>query len=158
MAYTLIATQTLTAAAASVTFSSIPATYKDLVLEMVAQDTASAYFIVRFNGDTASNYSRTVLRGNGSAASSFRGSNETAYYASTGGSADKRVSIANIMSYASTNVFKTVVARENADSVLDANATLWRKSPAEAITSIAINGTSGSSIGSGSVFRLWGVS
>lgn len=58
-AITLIASQTLTAAAATVTFSSIPGTYKDLVIIGVARSNKSANnddTRLQFNGDTGSNY------------------------------------------------------------------------------------------------------
>jgi hypothetical protein len=71
--YTLISSNVLTASAASVTFSSIPATYTDLVLRVSARDdsaTVQQQFLLRLNGDTSSLYSITYLEGNGSAASS----------------------------------------------------------------------------------------
>jgi len=69
--YDNIATTTLTSAAATFTFSSIPATYTDLRLVVVMRvDTTNTCFI-RYNGDTGSNYSYTVLWGNGTTANSF---------------------------------------------------------------------------------------
>jgi hypothetical protein len=71
--YTLIASSTVGAGgAASITFSSIPATYTDIVFEIsgrstVAQLGASLY--MRFNGGSTTNTIRN-LYGNGSAAAS----------------------------------------------------------------------------------------
>lgn len=59
--------------AASIDFTSIPATYTDLVLKLSARDgTAQIYGdgIVRFNADSAANYSRIRLEGNGASAAS----------------------------------------------------------------------------------------
>ena len=69
--YTLIASNTLLSAAASVTFSSIPATYTDLVLRCAVRGTGTTTSTVQvtFNGSTSSYSYRTVL-GNGSSASS----------------------------------------------------------------------------------------
>ena len=70
--YTPIATQTLGSSAASVTFSSIPGTYTDLMLISFAQGQASGgdnRLVLQFNGDTATNYSSTYLIGNGTTAS-----------------------------------------------------------------------------------------
>lgn len=72
--YTLISSNVLGSSAASVTFSSIPATYTDLVLRISARYSAavvSAQIQLQPNGNTTStNYSQTAIRGTGSAASS----------------------------------------------------------------------------------------
>jgi hypothetical protein len=73
--YTLIESQVLGSSAASVTFSSIPATYTDLVLKVSVRSNRAAGFDnidIRFNGDSASNYSRTIISGNGEEVSSSR--------------------------------------------------------------------------------------
>ena len=78
--YTLISSNTLTSSAASVTFSSIPATYTDLVLRISARsDRVSTTDRLRltFNSDTATNYSNITLVGDGAAASSQNASNAT---------------------------------------------------------------------------------
>jgi hypothetical protein len=78
--YTLISSNVLSSAAASVTFSAIPATYTDLVLRVSARRdnaAASGHFRMRFNGLTTSVYSFTYLTGNGSAAGSTRATSAT---------------------------------------------------------------------------------
>ena len=71
--YTPIATQTLGSAAASVTFSSIPQGYTDLVVVIgSATFSANSSLYFQYNGDTGANYSSTRLTGNGSSASSSR--------------------------------------------------------------------------------------
>jgi hypothetical protein len=73
----LISSQTLASSAASVTFSSIPATYTNLVLRIsarTAQATTNANLKVILNADTATNYSETQLSGDGATASSGQGS------------------------------------------------------------------------------------
>lgn len=67
--YELISSNVLASAAASVTFSSIPATYTDLVLRWSARgatnfDTVS----LRINGNSSVLYSYRILRGTGSTA------------------------------------------------------------------------------------------
>jgi hypothetical protein len=80
--YTPIATQTLGSAAASVTFSSIPQGYTDLILvcSPVSTTGSNTFMWIRYNSDTGSNYSLTSMRGNGSTATSFRLSNQTYQY------------------------------------------------------------------------------
>ena len=72
--YTLINSNVLTSSAASITFSSIPATYTDLVLRMSTRDLLSGsqanQFRVFINGSTSSIYSWVELLGNGASASS----------------------------------------------------------------------------------------
>ena len=82
--YTLIASNTLGASAASVTFSSIPSTYTDLVLRISARSdraVTSQNFYVQINGASFDGtYSFTSLQGQGSAASSTRTSVDGAFY------------------------------------------------------------------------------
>ena len=73
--YTLISSQVLGSSAASVTFSSIPQTYKDLAVSIsVSTDAASNatnYFGLVINSDSSSLYSMTILQGNANSASSY---------------------------------------------------------------------------------------
>jgi len=66
--YTLISSNVLSSAAASVTFSAIPATYTDLVLRASTRGNNSGLItetvIIQFNSDTTTNYSSTNLFGN----------------------------------------------------------------------------------------------
>ena len=65
--YIPIATQKLASSVASITFSSIPQTYTDLILKMsVRTSTASVNsgaINITYNGDSASNYSLTIIAG-----------------------------------------------------------------------------------------------
>jgi hypothetical protein len=71
--YTLIASSTVgSGGAASIDFTSIPATYTDLCLKVTARDssTSGPYgVLISFNG-SASNFSGVFLEGNGASASS----------------------------------------------------------------------------------------
>ena len=75
--YVAIATNTLGSAAASVTFSSIPGTYTDLVIVTQAISATADNVGIRFNSDSGSNYSQTWLSGNGTSAISSRYSSST---------------------------------------------------------------------------------
>ena len=66
--YTLISSNTLSSTAATVTLSSIPNTYTDLVLQVSARGNSAnpnANILFTFNNDTASNYSSLSARGDG---------------------------------------------------------------------------------------------
>lgn len=157
--YSQIATQTLGSAASSVTFSSISGSYTDLVLVMNVKGSTANYPQLRFNSDTGSNYSRTVLTGDGSTASSSRDSNATAayinYFASTSSSEFNYNSISFILNYSNTTTYKTQLHRaNNAASGTDASVSLWRNT--NAITSIdCIMNTGNYAIGS--TFSLYGI-
>jgi hypothetical protein len=73
--YDLLQTEILTASQASVTFSSLgdyAADYQHLQIRAVSKQDSTGYGggSIRFNGDTATNYSSRFLRGSGSAVSS----------------------------------------------------------------------------------------
>jgi hypothetical protein len=66
-AFESIASATGTGSSGTITFSSIPGTYQSLQLRVNMIGTvASNVILVRFNGDTGSNYARHYLAGNGS--------------------------------------------------------------------------------------------
>ena len=76
--YEKIATTTLGSAAATIDFTSIGSGYTDLRLILVGTHaTGSANVRMRFNSDTASNYSSTQLIGDGATASSTRATSAT---------------------------------------------------------------------------------
>jgi len=160
--YDLIEEKVLSSAQASVTFSSIPGTYKDLVVECIfAGFSASGNLLgIQFNGDTTTNYSGTGIIGNGTNATSSRYStvNRAPVVGfSNGTGTGLTTAFVQIMSYTSTSVYKTTLARGNdSASQTEAAVGLWRKTP-EAITSLTLllNGTV--TISSGSTFRLWGI-
>jgi hypothetical protein len=68
--YELISTAFGTGSSGVITFSSIPQTYKHLQIRYTAKNTSTAStMLVRFNGDTTSNYGSHSLRSDGSAMS-----------------------------------------------------------------------------------------
>jgi hypothetical protein len=78
--YTLISSQVLAATATTITFSSIPSIYTDLVLRISARSDGAAQVVstrLRYNGITTTTYSRTLLQGSGSAATSSRTSSSS---------------------------------------------------------------------------------
>jgi len=154
--YVPIATQTLGSATASVTFSSIPSTYQDLVLVCNGIRSAAAVTAVQLNGDTASNYSQTLLSGNGSSASSSRNTsvgNGVLDY--TGNTTNPSTTVAHFLNYANTNTYKTFLSRaNNASDFVGAYVNLWRSTAA--INSIYIYAGSGT-FNAGSTFNLYGI-
>lgn len=156
--YTPIATQTLGSAAASVTFSSIPSTYTDLILVAQPFKSTAGGGTLRYqvNSDTGTNYSNTALYGDGSSAGSDRASN--ASYGRIGfwtGDNQGNALIANFQNYANTTTYKTVLSRtSNLGSLLGGIANLWRSTAA--INTIYIY-NDGGNFNTGSTFTLYGV-
>ena len=161
--YVPIATTTLASAAASYTFSSISGSYTDLVLVGSALTSTTGYSMTfGVNGDTATNYSITLLSGSGTAAQSARYSNisntETYIGGWVGGytSGTPTTFIMNFQNYSNTTTYKTVLSRSSAPSKsVEAVVALWRNTAA--ITSITIYAQSGSTIAVGSTFTLYGI-
>ena len=162
--YQLISSNVLGSSAASVTFSAIPATFTDLVLRIstrVNYASVDGNILIRFNGDTASNYSYTFVYGNGSSAVSSRGSTTRI----VGASATEGTS-ATSNTFASAEIYiPSYLVSQNKpisiDSATENNATeayrgatagLWRDT--SAITSINLEG---GDFVSGSSFYLYGI-
>jgi hypothetical protein len=153
--YTPISTQTLSSAAASVTFSNIPQTYTDLIF-VLNGSTSNATQNIRFqfNGDTGSNYSYTRVLGNGSAASSERQSSITSGGVGDWGT-DRGMLSANIQNYSNTTTNKTVISRSSSEGYVSAYVSLWRNT--NAITSVTFLKNLGGDFTSGTTFTLYGI-
>lgn len=157
--YTPIATQTLGSAQATVTFSSIPSTYTDLVLvTQSAGSTAGQDFKIQFNSDTGTNYSVTLIRGYGTGVTSNRTSNSTYIYLDYSGGSLTTIQDqynVNIMNYANTTTYKTILTRySSAANSAEAGVGLWRST--SAINRIDLSMTAGNLV-AGSTFTLYGI-
>lgn len=154
--YEPIATYTLSSSGNGATFSSIPSTYTDLILVVNGSLNTTNYLTLTLNADTAGNYSYTSLTGNGTSASSARGSNNG--YAFGGQfTTSQSVAIWHIQNYSNTTTYKTVLNRNNAASgYVDAVVTMWRNTAA--INTVYISSGNGSAtFTSGSTFTLYGI-
>ena len=159
--YESIATTTLGTTASSVTFSSIAATYTHLQIRCMALMSASDNdYRLQFNSDTASNYSRHFMYGDGATVAASGTANETkiliGYNAAT--YTNSTAAIVDILDYANTNKYKTVQSLAGVDKngggymfLLSGN---WRNT--NAITSITITPGAGT-FNQYSSFALYGV-
>ena len=155
--YTALANITLGSSASSVTFSSIPATYRDLVLVIAGNATLQTNPTIQLNGDTGSNYSNVWMGGSGSAASS--GSNSSNYNFAGAISTSESNNILQIMDYAATDKHKTTLVRGNAaNSTLGEAASAWagRWANTAAVTSVRFFLSSGT-MNSGTTLALYGI-
>ena len=136
--YEPISTTTLGSTASSVTFSSIPSTYTDLVLVATgttgASGTTTKTNVGNGSIDTGANYSVTRVAGTGSAAASDRITSETYCYNewyANWNNTSQAVTIIHFFNYANTTTYKTFLMRGNNTATgVDATVGLWRSTSA----------------------------
>jgi len=160
--YTPIATYTVSGSSTtSFTFSSIPSTYTDLVLIVNAKYSVSdTDFFIRFNSDSGSNYSITLLYGNGSSAGSHRVANATYIEAGAYGypGVDWTSTKIDIQNYSNTNTYKTVLSRADAATGgTRAIAGLWRNTSAISSVTVELLTYLSPTFVAGSTFTLYGI-
>lgn len=162
-AYEMISTTTVGTAVATVTFSSIPATYTDLVLVCSARTARAATsdnLIVRFNSDTSTIYSSTNLFAD-TAPGSARSTGDTSCFWSYIPSASQAsgifgVATMNIMNYSNTTTFTTAISKSgNKNAQLETTANLYRST--SAISTLTMLSGTASNIAVGSTFTLYGI-
>jgi hypothetical protein len=153
--YTPLATVTLGGTASSVTFSSIPATYRDLIFSLELVGSVSEQYFMRLNGDTGSNYSWVQM-----------GADSTGFFTSSTTTTGIRVGFfsaisardnlqLSIMDYSATDKHKTALVRTNSNcTVTRAIAGRWANTAA--VTSVVFTFPSGN-FNSGSTISLYGV-
>ena len=164
LTYEPIATTTLGSQTTSITFSSIPQTYTDLVLVCVGTIvTAGNSVVVEINGDTTQLGSWTYMYGNGTTAASGRTNNRS--YVNSGwnvgyDSTQSSTSIVHFFNYTSASTFQTSIARmaNPSGSSLpgtEISVNLWRSKTA--ITSLKVFTGGGGDLKSGFRATLYGI-
>jgi len=154
----------------TITFSSIAATYKHLQIRYIARTNRASfpdYLNMRFNSDSATNYSAHLLSGNGSAASASAYSTEAQIYLDGGATGAAQTSgvfavgVLDILDYASTDKAKTsrhlLGYDNNGSGAIYLSSGRWGKTPLEAISTITLTSGSGSTIQQYSSFALYGI-
>jgi hypothetical protein len=158
--YDLIASNVLTSNSASLTFSSIPATYRDLVLvfDLLAVNVSQYSARVTVNNDTGSNYVDVFMRGNGSTTSSSSGTFDRFRVINAGTTTEKGLSIFHFLDYSATDKHKVAFQRTNVTATADpatyAMAHRWANTAA--ISTITIS-TALESFAANSSFYLYGI-
>jgi hypothetical protein len=147
---------TLGTTASSVTFSSIPATYRDLIVVFAGTRTGNNNVLVRVNSDTGSNYSY-VGASSFSTSSSSSGTTATNFVSTLASLAtDRQLNVIwQFMDYSATDKHKTTLTRFN-DSGSEVAMLAGRWANTAAITSIQVF-TGNNDFGSGATFNLYGI-
>lgn len=157
--YVAINTQTLSSATASVTFSSIPQTYTDLIIVCNGSPASGASGLITINNDTGSNYSYTFLTGYSGGVASGGTTNtdpaNTFFGGNIIGIGANSVWQLHFNNYSNTTTNKTVLSRLANNVGNDATVLLYRSTAA--ITSIKLQPQSSINWNSGSTFTLYGI-
>jgi hypothetical protein len=149
----------------SISFSSIPSTYKHLQLRMLNQWSANDRSgLIRFNSDSGSNYSYHWLTGDGSSATASAGTSATViefFYNFGGGYSSSYfgASVLDILDYTSANKAKTTRALSgfdyNGSGRIQFQSGRWGNT-SDAINAITITTQSGTFVQNSS-FALYGI-
>jgi len=146
--YESIATTTLSTTTATITFSSIPATFTHLQIRLLARTNSGGAdngIKIQFNSDTGSNYSYHTLFGNGSTTTYYGEANTVSNFIdkAAGGSAGASMFgaiVCDILDYANTNKYKTTRSLggtdRNGSGAVFLSSGAWRNT--NAITSITL--------------------
>jgi hypothetical protein len=165
--YESIATFALSSNTATVTFSSIPSTYKHLQIRIFGKSNAGSggpteALVVSFNGTQVNNsngYSHH-LQGNGAAASAAADADATAayFYNAIGRNGQFGASVIDVLDYADTNKNKTLRllggCDQNGSGIVSLSSLVW--SSTSAINSIKFD-PNGNSFVANSHLALYGI-
>lgn len=155
--YEPIATTTLGSAAASVSFTGISSAYTDLKIIATGKRVSGGALAIRFNNDSATNYSKTRLAGNGTSASSGRDTSGTEIGTNGWNATYDQLYEIDVFSYAgSTNKTCLIAmsADENGGGEVSRIVGLWRST--SAINRVDLLITSGT-IAAGFTATLYGI-
>ena len=154
--YDKIQSYTANGSQSTITFSSIPSTYTDLIL--ISGGSGNGYIEISVgNGtiDTSTNYSRTYMYGDGSGVFSFRNTSADRLYNTFGETGNTGVSIINFMNYSNTNINKAILFRGDSLGATSITIGLWRSN--SAINIIRIVGGGGANFTAGTTHTLYGI-
>jgi hypothetical protein len=153
--YIALANTTLANNASSVQFSSIPATYRDLVIVIRCTGTQNMQSTMTFNGAGSGQYSWISMFGNGTTATSNTAASQNninIHTEATISTTNSGTNIIQIMDYSVTDRGKTGLNRLTAPAELTL-AQAFRWDNASAISTI----TFGAPFAAGSTFALYGI-
>jgi hypothetical protein len=155
--YTPLATVTLGTAVSQITFASIPATYRDVIV-VIDGALSGGDVQAQLNADTGSNYSTVIMRANATVNSqTHSGGSMQLFLGSTTSGARLNV-ISQFMDYSATDKHKTALSRSGYKSstgvdTVEATASRWANTAA--VNSIKI--ISGGNFQIGTTMSLYGI-
>jgi hypothetical protein len=154
--YEPIASNTLSSATDTLTFSSISSNYTDLILTTNCRMAAgtNAYY-VRFNSDTGGNYSFTLINSSGSSATSFGSVSGNQMMVGVG-ETTVQSSVVHINNYSNATTYKPVFSQvANSGGYARLIVGSWLN--INAINSVTVLVLGGATFSIGSSFTLYGI-
>jgi hypothetical protein len=152
--YESIATTTLSTTTATITFSSIPATYKHLQVRGILNTNAGTNnwdLVIRLNSDSGSNYATHSLRGDGANPNGEGYASQTSMWLNRALPTDANIFgavVIDFLDYANTSKYKTMRGLSGQDrngaGQISLNSGLWMNTAAT--TSLTFTAASGSFI------------
>lgn len=157
--YTALAEVELTAGDNSITFSSIPNTFKDIVILMSIKATGACGPFIRFNNDTGNNYFMAQLANDGGATLGNTGQTSYGWVSPNSG-----VSLLNfdsveinIQDYSTAGKTRTYLSRyDNVEASHYHNALAGRWASTAVINTITV-GTTSNAFAPGSTIGIFGI-
>ena len=168
--YESIATVTVgSGGSATVSFTSIPSTYKHLQIRSISRCSRTSYTVAtifaRFNSDTGNNYAAHVLYGTGASVSAYSGTSQSFAYVGLASGQNATASgfaggVMDILDYANTNKNKTVRTLSGFDNngsggEMDLQSGLWQST--SAINRIDLTLETSANFLEYSTFALYGI-
>ena len=168
LTYVPIATQTISGSTTStITFSSIPSTYTDLVLVAnIASGGGGDIYMAQLNSDTSlssTNYSQTLLYADGSTVAAYENLNYPVLFLGymPGTSSNTfSTTISHFMNYANTASYKTVLSQTSdttnvVGAAIGIMSNLWRNTAAISTITLLTQNSTGYKVGS--TLSLYGI-
>jgi len=152
--YVPLATVTLESAQQSVTFSSIPNTYRDLVLVSEGGASQNSYTGIQFNNDTGTNYWGVDARYEVNGTFTTAAANIWIPQRFTG--SGRNIAIFEIINYSTPSRYTTVLLRSGSDTQgVSMTAAVWKNTTPVSTITVDVEGTR--TWNSGSIFSLYGI-
>lgn len=159
--YNLIQETTISGSVTTtVTFSSIPNTFDDLVLIIRAKNALDEAVTLRFNSDSGTNYSQMDSVANGSTSSASNSASNTSIGLSGGQENQNYMYQIHINGYANANFTKCVFSTQFIELGTSANTIIYRGgrwNSTAVISTITLATLSGTNFVANSVFSLYGI-
>lgn len=164
--YESIATATGTGSSGTISFTSIPSTFKHLQIRLMARSDGAATasdHLIQLNADTGSNYAYHALYGSGSTVGAFGAASTTSGYLgeipyASATASIMGVTIIDILDYGSTTKNKTIRIfngdDRNGAGYVYINSSLWLNT--NAVSSVQVKTNSGN-FTTASTFALYGI-
>lgn len=156
----IVTTKVVGSSTTQIDFTSIPATYTDLVISInLVNGTSLNALFMRFNSDTGNNYAYLNWGVNGTTLFGQVGSGTNTIGVTASSINDNMPSFINIFSYANTNIYKSGFTRSGSNGNPRTGMYSFGWASKSAISSISFYRDSGSPgvIGADSVITIYGI-